>query len=145
MKLYTSYFAKSRELQQKKIITVGIALMPPIWFKGISLFELAPTREMLNTAKKHGINDSYIVAYKNKLDKVYWKRVFNRINEMSMGNDVALLCFEKNVNECHRKILSDYIINKFNKNIEEYFNAKDLLLQKKDKIKKAENMQSKLF
>lgn len=118
MKVYTSYFAKAKALKGKGIVPIGISVYPPKWFDGPNIHFLAPLRMMLSDEVK---NEEYIKLYKEKiLEKVDLKFLGKRLLELSGGRDVALLCFEKPGDFCHRHLLADYITEKTGVEIIEY-------------------------
>ena len=113
--IYTSYFAMVQHMPEN-VIPVGIALYPPSFFKGHNLKECTPTTQMLNDYKNGTID---FIEY----DLMYRLEVLQRLNlseflskldaiagvsdvKTSKEKHVALCCFEKDRNECHRKLLS---------------------------------------
>lgn len=108
MNIYTSYFANIRKLRSMGIVPINIALYKPKWFEGISLAYVAPTRYML---KGDLTRDEYISSYKdNVLSKVRISDFLSQIEHLSEGKDVALCCYEKPEDFCHRHLLAEWIM-----------------------------------
>ena len=116
--IYTSYFAMIRNMPDN-VIPVGISQYPPSWFNGSSLKEVAPPKELLLGYKKGGVTDE-------EYDCVYKKEVLYKLNvdafidalsflsgveNVATNEDVhvALCCFEKDGDFCHRHLLSDFL------------------------------------
>lgn len=117
MKIYTSYYGNLKKLHSANIVPISISLYNPKWFKGMSLSMLAPLKSML-----HGelTEEQYTKKYLRLLDTVNFKDVLKFIKANSRGNDVALLCYEKPNDFCHRHLLADFMNKKFNMNIKEF-------------------------
>ena len=47
MKIYTSYFAKQKDLEERGITCIGICAIPPKWFNGPNFVCIAPTKDIL--------------------------------------------------------------------------------------------------
>lgn len=107
MKIYTSYFAKAAALRKAGIVPIGIALWPPRFFRGISMKQVAPRRYMLNDSLT---DEEYISMYRNDVLRYVDARSFIRqLEEAGRGMDVALCCFEKPGDFCHRHILAKWL------------------------------------
>ena len=108
MKVYTSYFGNSRNLNKEGILMIGISRYPPKYFLGTSLFELAPHGYMLKLSPE-------------EYDRLFFKDIIGILNPhdvmrkialiaKNQGKDnVALCCFEKNPKECHRSYVSTWL------------------------------------
>lgn len=107
MKIYTSYFAKAAILRKAGIVPIGVALWPPRFFRGISMKQVAPRRYMLNDSLT---DEEYISMYRNDVLRYVDARSFIRqLEEAGRGMDVALCCFEKPGDFCHRHILAKWL------------------------------------
>ena len=103
MKIYTSYFGNSRKLQQAGIKVVGISLYPPRWFNGISLKQVAPTKSILFANGQ--TQEEYTRRYRSEvLSQQDMKQFLKTVEQASGGQDVALCCYEKPEDFCHRHI-----------------------------------------
>lgn len=119
MKIYTSYFGNIKKLQQAGIKAIGIALYPPRWFYGISLKQVSPTKSILFA--KDQTQEEYIRRYKSEVLALQDIKQFLKTVEMaSGGQDVALCCYEKPGDFCHRHILAEWIKEKAGIEIKEY-------------------------
>lgn len=119
MKIYTSYFANSKKLQQAGITVIGIALYPPRWFYGISLKQVSPTKSILFA--KDQTEEEYIRRYKSEVLVHQDMHQFLRaVEAVSNGKDVALCCYEKPDDFCHRHILAEWIKEKTGIEIKEF-------------------------
>lgn len=107
MKIYTSYFAKVKEIEKRGIMPINIALYPPRFFFGKSIRYVAPSRSILKDTRS---DEEYIRRYKAEiLADLDVKRLVADLEALSGGKDVALLCYEKPGDLCHRHLLADYM------------------------------------
>lgn len=104
IKIYTSYFGQMKNLSKAGISIISIARYSPRFYHGGVLLEIAPTGAMLS------MNDEeYKKAYREILRKVDVNKLLVKIQVLSKGKDVALLCFEKPDVFCHRHLLAEWI------------------------------------
>ena len=107
MKIYTSYFAKAAIPRKAGIVPIGVALWPPRFFRGISMKQVAPRRYMLDDRLT---DEEYIRMYRNDVLRLVDARSFIQdLERASRGMDVALCCFEKPGDFCHRHILAKWL------------------------------------
>ena len=107
MKIYTSYFANLKKLQESGIVPIGIALYPPKWFKGHFIKQLAPYSYMLSDSITE---EKYIRLYKEGvLRHLSASNIKSHIERLAKDCDVALLCYEKPEDFCHRHIVADWL------------------------------------
>lgn len=119
MRIYTSYFGNSKKLQQAGIKVIGISLYPPRWFNGISLKQVAPTRSILFANGQ--TQEDYTRRYRSEvLSQQDMQQFLKTVEQASGGQDVALCCYEKPEDFCHRHILADWIREKLGIEISEY-------------------------
>ena len=105
MKIYTSYFGQMKNLSKAGISIISIARYSPRFYHGDVLLEVAPTGAMLS------MNDEeYKKGYREILRKVDVNKLLVKIQVLSKGKDVALLCFEKPDVFCHRHLLAEWIL-----------------------------------
>src|SRR5690554_3546634 len=119
MEIYTSYYGNIRKLGNNRIIPVGISLGIPKWFNGHNLRYLAPTYKILQLATQ----EEYIPAYIKLLENMDMERFrfdLTVISESEGGKDIALLCYEKPGDFCHRRIFADWMKEKTGYDIKEY-------------------------
>ncbi len=137
MKIYTSYYGNLRKLNANNIVPIGISLYTPRYVKVSSIRYVAPHKAMLfGGLTKEEYTKLY---YKDILSKVDPKRFLEDVKMLSQGKDVALLCYEKIGDFCHRHLLADWLKKELNIELEE-FGAKP-----KSETKKIEVKQTSLF
>jgi len=117
MKIYTSYFAKEKVLNELGILPISISLFPPKWFTGQRLHYLAPKKFMLDDSMTE---EEYEKHYIDILEKVDIKTLGITLRDIAHGKDVAFLCFEKPGDFCHRHILAKWLSKKTGVDIQEY-------------------------
>ena len=107
MKLYTSYFANAKALAKANIMVIGIALYPPRWYNGPSLKEVAPTYSILKMTHS---DEEYTRRYRTEiLARMNIQDFLNQVRQLSNGRDVALCCYEKPGEFCHRNLLAEHL------------------------------------
>lgn len=107
MKFYTSYFGKLKDLYKQGIVPICISRGIPKFYGGAVEQSVAPYGWML----KEGISreeyiDSYLHKVLNNVDPV---KFILRCEEISQGRDVALICYEKPTDFCHRHLLAEWL------------------------------------
>jgi len=125
MKIYTSYFAKLESIRKAGIIPVGIALYKPQWFTGSSAYSLAPMPKMF-----HGsiTQEKYIELYQKEiLDNINLYALQEQFKVFSAGQDIALLCYEKPGEFCHRHLFAKWFNGKTGFVVEEFEQPKTSL------------------
>ena len=109
MKLYTSYFANLKKLPED-IVPIAIAGKLPEWYKGLRYKPLAPKFEdfqwWLLTHDEGEYTKRY---YENILNKLDPSVVVTKFIALSGGKDVALICYEKSGDFCHRHIVAEWL------------------------------------
>lgn len=134
VKVYTSYFAQVNKLRSAGIVPIGISVFPPKFFNGPSLQWLAPLPSMLKGMSE----EEYTFHYKEKILSKFNLDLFRqRLKELGDGKDVALCCFEKPGEFCHRRIFAEWFEELTGYKIEEY--------GQEEKVKKPEFVQNSLF
>lgn len=119
MEIFTSYYGNLRKLRENNIIPVGISLGIPKWFNGTNLRYLAPTYAVLSLKTI----EEYIPAYIKLLERFDIDRFradLSIISKNEGGKDIALLCYEKPGDFCHRRIFADWMKEKTGYDIKEY-------------------------
>lgn len=105
MEIYTSYFAKLKELEKKGIIPVSIARKKPYWFTGEELIKLAPPTWLMKYKE-----EEYTLNYKKYvLDKYNLQATVNYIKKKYKGKKIALICYEKPSGFCHRHLVAEWL------------------------------------
>lgn len=106
MKIYTSYFANIRNLQKEGIVAISIARYSPKWYYGPRYTNVAPSGWMISGQCSH---EEYLKKYDEILSCLDANEVVNTIKGISQGKDVALCCYEKPGDFCHRHLLADWL------------------------------------
>lgn len=110
MQIYTSYFAKSKDLP-KDISQIAICGGVPFWWKGIWYKKVAPRIKFFQEWKKNHDNEFYIKHFN---DEVLSQRnpddVVKELFAMANGAEkICLMCYEKPEDFCHRHLVADWI------------------------------------
>lgn len=134
MKIYTSYFGNLRKLRENNIVPVSIARWKPKFYEGATMLSLAPTVYMLKQASE----EEYLKMYDDILHKLDLKEITKSLYYLGGGNDIALLCYEKPGDFCHRHLLADFL----NKN---GYEVSEFGVEKKEEKKEPEYIQTSLF
>ena len=114
--IYTSYFAKLRSLPDN-IIPISICGKAPEWYKGLQYKKVAPKYDFFMKWKQNHDNDYYI--------KCFNEQVLSTLNATSVvedlmrianvtdleNNDIALICYEKPTDFCHRHLVAEWLKN----------------------------------
>lgn len=120
MNIFTSYFAKAKNLDESRFCVVSIARFVPRGFKGVRCSSLAPSRELLHDYKSGLSESSYKVRYLKELgDSVHIHEVFESLVPFCKGRDLVLCCYESGDKFCHRHLLSDRVFQLFGYRINE--------------------------
>lgn len=106
MKIYTSYFANMKALGKENILPISIARYSPRWYNGPRYTNVAPYGYMLQESCSH---EQYLQKYDEILSHLNADKVVNDIKTISQGRDVALCCYEKPGDFCHRHLLSEWL------------------------------------
>ena len=110
--IYTSYFANLKSLPDN-IVPISICGKAPDWYKGLQYKKLAPKYDFFMKWKENHDNDYYI--------KCFNEQVLNQLNvedvihdlvgylDPNEDIDIALLCYEKPGDFCHRHLVADWL------------------------------------
>ncbi len=118
MKVYTSYYGNLKKLNANNITPIGVSLYTPKYVKVSCLKYVAPHKAMLfGGLSKEKYTELY---YKDVLSRVNPKEFLKDVEMLSQGKDVALLCYEKPGDFCHRHLLADWLNEKLGLEIKEF-------------------------
>ena len=118
MKIYTSYFSNGAKLTKAGIMMIGIALYTPKWFTGLSNKYVSPSWDILHNSKS---KEDYVQRFNSEiLAHRDPKAFFSAIEKMANGKDVALCCFEKPDDFCHRHLVAKWLNEKLGVQVEEF-------------------------
>lgn len=119
--IYTSYFANLKKLPPN-VIPISICGKAPDWYKGLQYKKLAPKYGFFMEWKKTHDNDYYIEHFqKEVLDTLDINQVLRDLLDLSKTGNIALICYEKPTDFCHRHLVSDWL-NKNGFDVKEYQN-----------------------
>ena len=123
MKIYTTYFAKVKKLPEN-VIPISIAAKTPD-VKMKEYKKLAPPWYILKTYKDNGNEEEYVKEYNRVvLNNLNPKKVVEDLaciaqnKSVVIGDDVinipcdldvALVCYEKSGDFCHRHLVADWL------------------------------------
>ena len=111
--IYTTYFAKLKSLP-KDITPISICGWPPAGYSGPEYRTLAPKYDFFKQWKETGDNNFYIKCYNEQvLSKLNPDRVvadlYFQINKAPNSCDIALVCYEKSEDFCHRHLVAKWL------------------------------------
>lgn len=121
MEVFTSYYAKAKNLDEKKYFFIGVSNSKPKWWNKqlLRLPEVFPAWEWVEGIKNGTLSEEkYTKKYMealNKLDRIdIIQKIFLSAHNSSDKLDlqirnVVLLCHETPDKFCHRHILADWI------------------------------------
>lgn len=120
--VYTSYFANWRKLEKARIQMVSIARINPHKLDCPMLKHLAPSPALLAGTKKGIIKwDRYVERYGKQLKALDLTEVKKELDNLQeQYGDIALCCYEKPQDHCHRHLLAEYLSEHLDMNIIEY-------------------------
>ena len=123
--IFTSYFAKAKKFPEN-VIPIAISAIVPSWYKGLTYSKLAPDYDILMKYKCDHNEADYFKCFNDTVLKrlnPLWVLADLRI---LLGQDdestpinfwenpdmhVALLCYEKPSDFCHRHMVSEWLRN----------------------------------
>ena len=113
--LYTSYFANYKNVSPD-IQCVSIANSKPSSIVIPKWAEVVPNWTYVQYFKNGQISfELFSSMYLNYLINLRYSYDFMNYLE-HFKSDVCLLCYEKEINQCHRKILAEFLVRFFNVN-----------------------------
>jgi uncharacterized protein YeaO (DUF488 family) len=107
--IYTTYFAKLKSLP-KNIIPIAICGKSPDWYTGLQYKKLAPKYDFFMKWKETKDNEYYIRCFdKQVLQQLTVENVIQELHNMAGGDTIALVCYEKPGDFCHRHLVSEWL------------------------------------
>ena len=107
--IYTSYFAKLKFLPDN-IIPISICGKAPDWYKGLQYKKLAPKYDFFIKWKDNHDNDYYTKCFNEQvLDKLDVEDTVSELIDPHSGIDIALICYEKPEEFCHRHLVAEWL------------------------------------
>jgi len=117
--IYTSYFANIKNLPPN-IVPVAICGKSPKGWKGLEYKKLAPKYKFFMEWKENNDNEFYIQHFKNEvLNCLNFKEALHDLAVLLKTNpnydedthdSIALICYEKPEDFCHRHLVANWFI-----------------------------------
>lgn len=127
--IYTSYFAKLKELEKHNIIPISICGKAPDWYKGLQYKKLAPKYRFFMEWKKNHDNDYYTKCFNEQVLNTinpfwmiihdfcelipYWSKKDLQLSHSTLWEskdvNIALICYEKPSDFCHRHLVAEWL------------------------------------
>lgn len=108
MQIFTSYFARIQKLPSN-IVPVSISLKTSAWFTGVRHPVLAPKASFFSVWKANHDNDEYLRHFDQEvLAPLTVQAVTADLQALVGRKDVALLCYEKPSDFCHRHRVAEW-------------------------------------
>ena len=120
--LFTGYFAQIKKYINRDLVGVSICGKPPIFYKGLEYKTLAPKYSFFIKYKNGEIGENEYTSeyYKLVLNNLDPKKVLEELDELTQhARYVVLLCYEKPDDFCHRHIVSKWLTENTDLNVEE--------------------------
>ena len=113
MKIWTTYYAGLKKLP-RHILPVSIAGWPPKGWKGGEYTKVAPRRSFFREYKETGDQESYTINYYVTVllelsKESVVKDLENILSRHPECTEIALVCYEKPEDFCHRHILAAWL------------------------------------
>ena len=109
--IYTTYFANLKNLPST-ITPIAICGKSPDYYSGLQYKKLAPKYSFFSIWKETHDNDYYIASFHIEvLAKLNPAIVVKELQELSPTNDIALVCYEKPNDFCHRHLVAQWLRN----------------------------------
>ena len=111
--IYTTYFAKLKVLPDG-VIPIAICAKVPAGYRGASYRNLAPKYDFYSKWKIDHDNDCFTKCYYDQvLQQLNPARVvadlYYQAGKASCSGDIALVCYEKSGDFCHRYLVSEWL------------------------------------
>lgn len=119
--LYTSYFAQLKNLP-KDIVPISICGRAPDWYDELQYKQLAPKYGFFMEWKRNHDNDFYIKHFNEEvLNQLNVNNVIKDLKSLVNNNSIALICYEKPDDFCHRHLVANWF-NENGVNCKEWIN-----------------------
>jgi hypothetical protein len=111
--IYTTYFAKLKSLP-RDVIPIAICSKPPAGYQGPTYRALAPKYDFFIQWKNTKDNEYFTKCYKEQVlvplnpVKVV-ADLYYQIGKPPCSCDIALVCYEKTTDFCHRHLVANWL------------------------------------
>lgn len=113
MKIFTSYYSKVDSIDQEQYTLIRISSSKPEWLVGRRIIDmpvLYPHWDIINAWKNHEISwEEYTKRYYAQLNNVPKHDILSKLEDLSGGKDVVLLCWEGAGKPCHRQLIGPWL------------------------------------
>lgn len=107
--IVTTYFANLRKLP-KDTVPISICGKAPEWYKGLQYKKLAPKYSFFMKWKENHDNDYYTRCFQELvLTTLSPTKVMQELIEMAGSENIALVCYEKPGDFCHRHLVAEWL------------------------------------
>jgi len=106
--IYTTYYANLRKLPDN-IVPIAISRGVPNWFQGKTYSKLAPPWSLVSAWKENGNEDEYREVYFKILEQLDVDKVVKELIDLAGTDDIALVCYEKPSDFCHRHMVAGWL------------------------------------
>ncbi len=122
--IYTSYFAQLRNIPQN-VIPISICAQVPKWYTGLQYKKIAPKYDFFMKWKENHDNDYYIECFNEQVLKpLVATDVVSELHRLipleikekmqapiwtNTDYHIALLCYEKPTDFCHRHLVAEWL------------------------------------
>lgn len=107
--IYTSYFGKLNKLP-KDVVPIAICGKVPDWYLGKQYKKLAPKYWFFKEWKETHNNEFYIKNFNREvLGALNPHNVVRELEELAGSKELALICYEKPGDFCHRTLVSKWL------------------------------------
>lgn len=86
----------------------------PEWYKGIQYKKLAPKYDFFMQYKKDGDESHYVKCYAERVTGILdvaqvVEEIYSLLPESDKNKDIALICYEKPSDFCHRHLVAKWL------------------------------------
>lgn len=107
--IYTSNFRKLKSLPEG-VIPISICGKAPDWYTGLQYKKLAPKYWFFIEWKVTKDNNFYTEHYNREvLSRLMPNEVLDELFALAKSDKIALICYEKPEDFCHRHLVSDWL------------------------------------
>lgn len=108
--IYTTYFANLKRLPEN-VVPISICGKAPDSYTGLQYKKLAPKWDFFQQWKQTHDNKYYEDKFRELvLDELDPKEVFTELSLMAGSYDIALVCYEKPEDFCHRHLVRNWFM-----------------------------------
>lgn len=108
--LYSTYISNIKNLtdkQKSQVLNIARYFNSKEFNKD---FRLCPSQDLLNAYKTGNLDwDDFVVEFKRQMKQGETLTALRELYKKAKTEDVILVCYEKDYNMCHRKLIGDFI------------------------------------